>query len=227
MASMHDEPHPGFRIVADVLAAAECDALLVNLAASDAVRGRAGARHLMALAAVQHVAADPRLLGIARDCLGRAAVPFRATLFAKSTAANWSVVWHQDTALPLHARVVGGEWGPWSEKAGIVYAHAPGWALARVVALRLHLDAATADNGPLRVLPGTHMLGVLADEQVQALARSRPSSDCLVPRGGVMAMSPLLVHSSTRARGLASRRVLHIEYADALALAPGVRLAIA
>ena len=31
------------------------------------------------------------------------AQPFRATLFDKSASANWLVVWHQDTALPMRA----------------------------------------------------------------------------------------------------------------------------
>jgi hypothetical protein len=40
-------------------------------------------------------------------------------------------------------------------------------------------------------------------------------------------MSPLIVHSSSKARGDGPRRVLHVEYADALDLGPGLRLAIA
>ena len=32
------------------------------------------------------------------------AQPFRATLFDKSASANWLVVWHQDTALPMRAQ---------------------------------------------------------------------------------------------------------------------------
>jgi hypothetical protein len=40
-------------------------------------------------------------------------------------------------------------------------------------------------------------------------------------------MRPLLIHSSGKARTDAPRRVLHIEYADSLDLAPGIRLAVA
>jgi len=167
------------------------------------------------------------MLRIARATLGAEILPYRATLFDKSGAANWSVVWHQDTALPLQSRFDLVGWGPWSEKAGVIYAHAPAWALSRIIALRLHLDAATADNGSLRVLPGTHQLGVLNDEQVFSMARSQPHVDCVVPRGGVMSMRPLLVHSSGKAKVDSPRRVLHIEYADSLVLAPGVQLAIA
>jgi ectoine hydroxylase-related dioxygenase (phytanoyl-CoA dioxygenase family) len=109
----------------------------------------------------------------------------------------------------------------------MLYAHAPSWALSHIVALRVHLDAVTTDNGPLRILPGTHALGVLEDAEVFALARSQTPVDCIVRRGGVMAMHPLLVHASSKARTHEPRRVLHIEYADSLELAQGVQLDIA
>jgi ectoine hydroxylase-related dioxygenase (phytanoyl-CoA dioxygenase family) len=217
---------PGFWIQEEVLSAAECDVLGRSLA-EQARRSRAGARHLMSHPAVAALAHDDRLLALARRGLGLGAVPFRTTLFEKSGAANWYVVWHQDTALPLESHVDSAEWGPWSMKAGIRYAHAPGWALARILALRVHLDASTYENGPLRVVPGSHRAGLLSDEEVFRVAREQTAVDCLAGRGGVLAMRPLLIHSSPKATSDEPRRVLHIEYAEALELAPGVRLAIA
>jgi ectoine hydroxylase-related dioxygenase (phytanoyl-CoA dioxygenase family) len=215
---------PGFSIEPAVLSAAECDALLAKLAGTP--RTRAGARHLMAHPAVRALTVDSRLISIARAALGREPVPFRATLFEKSAGANWLIPWHQDTALPLAARFDTPEWGPWSSKAGVAYAHAPAWALERVVALRVHLDDSGAANGPLRVIPGSHRSGVLRDDQVLTCVRENEAADCLAPRGGVVAMRPLLIHSSSKAQSAEPRRVLHIEYADALDLAPGIRLAV-
>ena len=217
----------GFWIEEDVLSRQECDSLVEALSGNLAGRGRAGARHLMKHPAAAEVARDARLLRIARRALGAQAAPYRATLFEKSGRANWLVVWHQDTALPLASRFDSPEWGPWSKKAGILYAHAPAWALSRVLALRLHLDASTAENGPLRVIPGSHAAGVLSDEQVLSIARRQECVGCHVSRGGVLAMRPLLIHSSSKARADAPRRVLHIEYADSLTLGEGIRLAVA
>ncbi len=217
----------GFWVEASVLAGSECERVLAALSDNPQPRRRAGARHLMSNPVVAALAQDERLLRIARGALGDGAVPFRATLFEKTGRANWLVVWHQDTALPLEAFVDTDEWGPWSRKAGIHYAHAPSWALRRVLALRVHLDAATSENGPLRVVPGSHSSGVLTDEEVFRVARERPNFDCVVPRGGVLAMRPLLIHSSSKSRTDAPRRVLHFEYADSLELAAGDRLAIA
>jgi ectoine hydroxylase-related dioxygenase (phytanoyl-CoA dioxygenase family) len=190
-------------------------------------RSRAGARHLMRHPTVQQVALDPRLIALACRFLGPSAIPFRATLFDKSPDRNWLVVWHQDTALPLRTRVELPGWGPWSMKAGILYAHAPAKALEDVLALRIHLDESTASNGPLRVLPGTHNRGVLSDEAAQALARTGEPVDCLVPRGGVLAMRPLLLHASSKSQTQARRRVVHIEYAASLSLEGGLELAVA
>jgi ectoine hydroxylase-related dioxygenase (phytanoyl-CoA dioxygenase family) len=222
-----DSVAEGFAIFEDVFSNNECDELLAVLSGTLKRRGRAGTRHLMNNACVAALASDSRLIEIAQGSLGKRLVPYRITLFEKTSRANWLVVWHQDTALPLTRRNNFSDWGPWSNKAGVMYAHAPSWALSRVVALRVHLDASTQDNGPLRVIPGSHARGVLTDEEVLALAREQESVDCLVPRGGVLTMRPLLIHSSSKSQGVAPRRVLHIEYADSLELDKGIQLALA
>lgn len=219
--------NPGYWIEHHVFSNTNCNDLIVALSGPATKRSRAGVRHLMANPMVAALARDSRLLAIAQRELGAEAVPFRATLFEKSGHANWLVVWHQDTALPLVSSFEASGWGPWSNKAGIVYAHAPTWALSRILALRVHLDSSTSENGPLRIVPGSHASGVLTDNEVFELVRTHNHVECLVPRGGVLAMRPLLIHSSSKARTDAPRRVLHIEYADSLDLAPDIRLAIA
>jgi ectoine hydroxylase-related dioxygenase (phytanoyl-CoA dioxygenase family) len=181
-------------------------------------RSRAGIRHVMHIPACAAIASDPSLLEIAAEIVGAAASPYRATLFDKSPDSNWLVAWHQDTALPLKKRDDRPGWGPWSVKEGINYAHAPAKALGKVVALRLHLDDSTAENGPLRVLPGTHKRGVLSDDAIHDLASAMAPVDCPVRRGGVLAMRPLLVHASSKSQSHKPRRVLHIEYMKAEAV---------
>jgi len=173
----------------------------------------------MANPAVAALANDDRLTELAKVWLGPVAIPFRATLFEKSGATNWLIPWHQDTALPLVKRFDITGWGPWSEKAGAIYAHAPAWAMSRVIALRIHLDASVADNGPLRVVPGSHLGGVLSDQNVTDFVSTHAQVECCVPCGGVVAMRPLIIHSSSKARSAKPRRVVHIEYTDSLNLA--------
>ena len=67
----------------------ERDFLLGTFADAPTVAIWAGTRHLMSNQAVKELAYDGRLLQIAQAALGVPGVPFRATLFAKSGAANW------------------------------------------------------------------------------------------------------------------------------------------
>lgn len=217
----------GFGILEGIIPPEQLAELSERLDANSTGRTRAGVRHALSYPEVAELASSPQMLQIARDVVGGIAAPFRATLFDKSPASNWLVVWHQDTALPLRERREVEGWGPWSKKAGIVYAHAPASALEKVIALRLHLDDSTAENGPLRVLPGTHRSGVLTDEQIEKLTREVPEEVCVVGAGGVVAMRPLIVHASSKARSPVRRRVLHIEYAALTEFEGGLELAIA
>jgi ectoine hydroxylase-related dioxygenase (phytanoyl-CoA dioxygenase family) len=109
----------------------------------------------------------------------------------------------------------------------VTYAHAPASALSRILALRVHLDDSVADNGPLRVLPGTHARGVLTDEALHDLSIQILPVDCPVPKGGVLAMRPLIVHASSKSQSESPRRVLHIEYAETQMIADGMELVLA
>ena len=182
-------------------------------------------RHVLVLGPVAEIARHSLLIEMARGVLGADAFPYRATLFEKSADANWLVVWHQDTALPLRARLDVQGWGPWSVKERVLYAHAPASVLSQVLALRVHLDNSTADNGPLRALPRTHTVGVLSDESLHELSTRISPVDCTVPKGGVVAMRPLIVHASSKSRIEAPRRVLHVEYAASELIAEPLRLA--
>jgi ectoine hydroxylase-related dioxygenase (phytanoyl-CoA dioxygenase family) len=216
----------GFAKVPRVLDDTDLSHLIEDVCSAGMARSRAGIRHAMKNESVATAARDARMMEIARAILGKEAIPFRATLFDKSPVSNWLVVWHQDTALPLRVRREVAGWGPWSVKDGVNYAHAPASALEQVLALRLHLDDSDADNGPLRVLPGTHGLGVLSDEQLHELSTKVEAEDCLVRRGGVLAMRPLIVHASSKSHSEKPRRVLHIEYASSEIVEDRLELAI-
>jgi ectoine hydroxylase-related dioxygenase (phytanoyl-CoA dioxygenase family) len=217
----------GFAILTEVLSGSDVAELDESLDRNPLPRSRAGMRHALKHPTVLAVAREPRLLAIAQQILGSCAFPFKATLFDKSPISNWLVAWHQDRALPLSERRELPEWGPWSVKDGVIYANASARALSRVVALRLHLDDSTSENGPLRILPGTHTMGILSDDAIHDLSTRTTAVDCLVPRGGILVMRPLIVHASAKSRSAMRRRVLHIEYAASARVADALELAIA
>jgi ectoine hydroxylase-related dioxygenase (phytanoyl-CoA dioxygenase family) len=217
----------GYAVVANVVPASRVDDLLEYLNSATIKHSRAGARHLMRDGRIASFANLPLVKKFAIDVLGDGAIPFRATLFDKSPDANWLVVWHQDTALPLEERFEISGWASWSMKEGIHYAHAPAWALEQVLALRVALDDSNLTNGPLRVLPGTHRHGVLGDDELLELASAVDPVDCIVGCGGIVAIRPLIVHASSKSTSELPRRVLRIEYAAEALVKSGIRLAIA
>ena len=78
----------GFWIEDEVFSDRECDALIEAAPLDLHGRGRAGARHLMAVPAIEAAAKDERLLRIAGRALGPGAVPFRATLSSTSRSVT-------------------------------------------------------------------------------------------------------------------------------------------
>jgi ectoine hydroxylase-related dioxygenase (phytanoyl-CoA dioxygenase family) len=217
----------GFVVTPPLVTASEIDILTTALNQPSVSRSRAGVRHALGLNAVISLARDSRLLSIANEILGEGAFPYHATLFDKSPMSNWLVVWHQDTALPIRERKTLPGWGPWSVKEGVTYAHAPASALRQVLALRVHLDDSTEHNGPLRVLPRSHTRGILSDDEIERLVPETAPVACIARRGGILAMRPLLVHSSSKSHVDSPRRVLHIEYAPSIFPADGLELAVA
>jgi len=67
----------------------------------------------------------------------------------------------------------------------------------------------------------------LSDEGVQQLVGTSEPIDCLVGRGGVLAMRPLIIHASSKSRSEIPRRVLHIEYAASMDAGDGLELTVA
>src|SRR5688572_18418951 len=101
----------GFAVIPAVFDSREVDAILRELEGESLRRSRAGARHLICMPVVAALARNPRLISLAAEVLGSPPVPFGATLFDKSTDANWLVAWHQDRALPLVERREAAGWG--------------------------------------------------------------------------------------------------------------------
>ena len=136
----------------------------------------------------------------------------KAMYFDKPSLLNWRVAWHQDVMINVNGRMELPGFGPWTSKAEGVSVQPPVAVLENMCTLRIHLDDCDAGNGALKVVPGSHQLGVLP---LAALAEYTPEAvGCEVPAGGVMLMRPLLLHASNRNTTDRPRRVLHLEFAS-------------
>ncbi len=170
---------------------------------------------LRAIPEVRRLAGSSALLDLVEPVLGPGAFAVRGLLFDKTAAANWSVPWHQDLTIAVRARVDAPGFGPWTRKAGIPHVRPPVGVLEGMVTLRVHLDNCGPGQGPLRVLPGSHLGGRLSAEATRDRLEHVPAVNCLVPSGGVVMMRPLVLHASSAATEPLRRRVLHLEYAVA------------
>ena len=174
---------------------------------------RHGMRHLAkTVEPIHRLALSNRILDIVTAFLNADAVLVRSLYFDKTPDTNWPVAWHQDRTIAVREKRELAGFSAWTVKDGIPHVQPPVAVMEETITLRIHLDDADEANGALRVIAGSHRLGYLTSRQIQQLTSKREIITCAVPRGGVVAMKPLLVHSSRRAKSPSHRRVIHLEY---------------
>jgi ectoine hydroxylase-related dioxygenase (phytanoyl-CoA dioxygenase family) len=218
----------GFATARDVVSDGAAEEILAALADSPATgrtrrggaadRGVYALRNLLAIPRVRELAGELRTLVL--PVLGSGARVVRGIFFDKTPGANWKVAWHQDLSIAVNRRSDLPGYGPWSVKAGVVHVQPPRQVLERMLTIRLHLDECGDDNGPLKVVPGSHRDGVLPPGEVARRVQAGPVVACAAPRGGAVLMRPLLLHASSPARSPSHRRVVHLEYCDVTLPAP-------
>lgn len=140
-------------------------------------------------------------------------VAVQCTFFEKSDAVNWLVPVHQDLSIPAHVRVEDAALRGWSRKEDGWYVQPPAGLLEQMVAVRLHLDPCGAEDGPLHVVPGSHLQGAISPQD--AVAMRQDEQACLAQVGDVLVMRPLALHRSSKATGTSRRRVLHFLFGPA------------
>lgn len=205
----------GYTIAELVLSDSACDRIASAL--PEAGEGRGGVRNLIEHPTVTAMLRDRRFAA-AMEVPGLVAV--KATLFDKTPRTNWRVQWHQDRMIAVRERVETDGFSAWTVKNGVAHVEPPARVLEEMVAVRVHLDPCGPENGPLRVIPGSHRRGKLDAEEIARLAASGPIAELTLPQGALLVMRPLLVHASAPAVSPGHRRVLHIELAPRDAIAP-------
>lgn len=209
LRSFKNMTHPvetnGYATIASVFSPDEVSVILGWI---PDIRGIAGTRNLLELPECVALAADSRIAKL----VGADARPVRAILFDKNPSVNWNLGWHQDTKIAVRQRSGVPGFTNWSTKEGITHCQPPVEVLEACIAVRIHLDPCGADNGPLRVIPGSHLSGI--QSQVDDSAELRQVS-CLAEIGDVVLMKPLLWHASSKAEIPGHRRVIHIKFCSA------------
>jgi ectoine hydroxylase-related dioxygenase (phytanoyl-CoA dioxygenase family) len=136
----------------------------------------------------------------------------RALLLDKSEESNWRLGWHQDRTIAVEQRIDVDGFSHWSVKAGQQHVQPPHDVTAAMITLRIHVDDIDADNAPLEILPGSHLMGRLSNEAVEHLGESIEARECLAEGGDIWAYSTAIVHRSAEQRRTGRRRVLQVDF---------------
>ncbi|WP_353197672.1 phytanoyl-CoA dioxygenase family protein [Parapedobacter defluvii] len=144
----------------------------------------------------------------------------KSIYFDKPEGSNWYVAYHQDLTISVDRRLDIPGFGPWTVKQNQFAVQPPLDMLENNFTIRIHLDDTDADNGALKVVTGSHLKGIYRPENIDW--SNERESVCDVPKGGVMIMKPLLLHSSSRTTNGKKRRVIHLEFSH-LELPEGLR----
>lgn len=152
---------------------------------------------------------DP-MLRMLNEVLGNEFGLVRALFFDKPPERTWNLPWHKDTSISVKDNTVkSNSFSRPTVKAGVPHVIASDELLRNMLTLRIHLDEVTDENGPLRVIPGSHVCseseGLGLDHAITIYANA----------GDVLAMRPLISHSSgASVEGTTRhRRILHLEFA--------------
>jgi hypothetical protein len=199
----------GFALVPDVLCPEEC-AGIEPLSLPEGAVG--GSRCLLSLAWCADLARRLRAHPALRALLPARHVAVQCTYFEKSASRNWLVGIHQDLSIPVAGRIDAPELKGWSEKQGELYVQPSRAVLEELIALRLHIDACSDADGPLRFVPGSHRKGIFDPASALAERASNGEVVCPASQGSVLAMRPLALHASSKSKGPGRRRVLHFLY---------------
>lgn len=215
MFSSPEFEQQGFAITQPLLSSGELAALIALIEQQPYDSKRGGMRDpLDRIPQLRALAEDPRIRSLVDPILGSDAFIVRATLFDKTPDANWKVPWHQDLTIAVTERREIEGYGPWSTKEGVLHVQPPTQVLANMLTVRVHLDACPANNGALHVIPGSHHLGRINQNTVEAHIDEQVAVTCEVPAGAALVMRPLLLHASSASTTPAHRRVLHLDFAN-------------
>ncbi len=101
--------------------------------------------------------ADP-MLTLLREVLGDEFGLVRALFFDKPPERTWNLPWHKDTSISVNDNSAkSATFSRPTIKAGVPHVIASDEVLRQMLTLRIYLDEVTDENGPLRVIPESHV----------------------------------------------------------------------
>jgi ectoine hydroxylase-related dioxygenase (phytanoyl-CoA dioxygenase family) len=123
-----------------------------------------------------------------KSLFGEGYFAVKSIYFDKPELSNWFVAWHQDLTIVVDQKKDLPGYGPWTVKHNQFGVQPPLDILEDNFTIRIHLDDAGADNGALKVIPGSHGKGIYRPETINW--QKETETLCSVTAGDVMIMRP-------------------------------------
>lgn len=160
----------------------------------------------------------PEIIDFLTNCMGSDFGLVRGLFFDKHPQRTWSLGWHKDMTIAVEDNTLPTtHFCKPTKKSNVPHVEASEEVLNQMVTLRIHLDEVTDENGPLEVIPKSHLTGKQTTESSEAVVKIHAQS------GDILAMKPLISHASGSSTPGTTmhRRILHLEFAANRELADG------
>ena len=138
----------------------------------------------------------------------------KAIFFNKNKQHNWFVPWHQDKTIAVKQKAHLAGYKNWTIKQGVSHVQPPIKILNGITTIRIALDSNNNQNGALKIIPRSHTLGILKQEDINCIVTQQQMQFCLLD-GDILMMHPLILHSSDRSIIHSDCRIIHLEYCSA------------
>lgn len=219
----HDEQlvSDGFTIIEDIYIDAEIDAFIYAI---ESVNGSnptfrksndlfAIRQFLKEVPEIEQLIFTEKLKAVINTLFGDEYFVVKSIYFDKPEQSNWFVAYHQDLTISVDKKVDLSGYSSWTSKHNQFPVQPPIEVLEDNFTIRIHLDDTDANNGALKVIPGSHLKKIHRSENIDW--QTEKETFCCIKHGGIMIMRPLLMHASERTTNNERRRVIHIEFSRA------------
>jgi ectoine hydroxylase-related dioxygenase (phytanoyl-CoA dioxygenase family) len=208
----------GYTVIQDVFTCQEIDTIIHIINSADSTNSTfrktndlfAIRQFLKEMPKLQPFLLKKEVTSLIKEMFDEEYFPVKSIYFDKPGNSNWFVSYHQDLTISVNTKAEIEGFGPWTVKHNQFAVQPPVDILQNNFTIRIHLDDTDENNGALRVIPGSHKKGVYRAETIDW--KNETEDICKVNKGGIMIMSPLLLHASGRSTNNQKRRVAHIEF---------------
>jgi ectoine hydroxylase-related dioxygenase (phytanoyl-CoA dioxygenase family) len=161
---------------------------------------------------IKTLARSQQLISLVKQVLGDSTFSTNAFVLDKTQDNNWELDWHQDLKIAVKKRIETEGYDNWTVECGIFHAIPPRETLEKRLSVRIHLDDCLIENGTILIAPKSHKFGILKDKVEIEKITTAETLYCEIKKGGVMLMTPLLLHKSPYSITNKKRRILQIDY---------------